>query len=184
MDLKQAAAVSGNEATETIVDFADELGPAFLNLAIRRLSRRLSAEGDLYFARHDLKIPARATATIEYLARNDNVSIAAIADALGYSHQAVTQAVGQLEKAGLVVSGQAAEDMRVRRISMTEEGRAEVQRLDAMLERITRVFNEIFAETGSDLFEAVRQFEMALDRRSLVERFVDAELADETTKPH
>ena len=66
-------------------------------------------------------------------------------------------------------------DLRVREIIVTEEGRAEIGQLTSMQEQIRSVFESIFAETGVDLFAAIRAFEMALDRQSLVERLIDTE---------
>lgn len=156
-------------------DFADELGVSFINLIIRRLSRRLSAEGDYYFGRRGLKIPSRATAIAVYLGHHDGVSIATVADALGYSHQAVANSVAELQKVGCVTVRASEVDLRVREIIVTEEGRAEIKKLTSMLDQIRSVFESIFAETGVDLFAAIRDFEMALDRQSLVERLIDTE---------
>ena len=158
-------------------DFADDLGPAYLNLVIRRLGQRISADGDAYFAGENLAIPARGTAIIAFLVCNDNMSVASIADALGYSHQAATKAVDKLEAAGLVKSEKTKADLRVRGISVTEKGRAEFVRLEAKINRIHTVFSNIFDESGVDLFRAIRQFEKALDRTSLLERLMAEEEA-------
>lgn len=107
-----------------------------------------------------------------YLARRENVSAASIADALGYSHQAVAKAVDKLERAGLVVSGITKADLRVRGLSMTEAGRSEHARLEAVTDQIHSVFSSIFDESGVDLFRAIRQFEKALDRDSLFDRLI------------
>lgn len=163
-----------------MTDFADELGPAYLNLVMRRLGHRISSEGDQYFARHRLAIPARATSTMTYLARHDHASVATIAEALGYSHQAVTKAVDQLEGLDLVVSGTSAEDLRVRQVSLTETGHLQIEKLQRMIGQIDAVLEQIFDETGVDLFRALRQFEKALERRSLLDRFIEAESGTES----
>lgn len=156
-------------------DFADDLGPAYLNLVIRRLARRLAAEGDSYFGSKDLAIPAGATAIMAFLVRRDNVSLASIADALGYSHQAVTKTVDKLQHAGLVISGVTEVDLRVRGVSVTEKGCAEFAKLEAVTDHIRSVFSAIFDESGVDLFRAIRQFEKALDKTSLLDRLIAEE---------
>lgn len=163
--------VGANDAA----DFADELGVPFINLVIRRLGRRLSAEGDYYFGSLGLKIPSRATAIAVYLGHHDGVSIATVADALGYSHQAVANSVAELQRNGCVTVRTSDVDLRVREIAVTEEGRAEIERLTSMLDHIQIVFEKMFAETGVDLFAAIRAFEKALDSQSLVERLIDTE---------
>ncbi|MEM8694758.1 MAG: MarR family transcriptional regulator [Pseudomonadota bacterium] len=115
-----------------------------------------------------------------YLARHDHASVATIAEALGYSHQAVTKAVDQLEGLDLVVSGTSAEDLRVRQVSLTETGHLQIEKLQRMIGQIDAVLEQIFDETGVDLFRALRQFEKALERRSLLDRFIEAESGTES----
>lgn len=157
------------------IDFADELGPAYLNLVIRRLARRLAADGDRYFDLKNLAIPAGATAIMAFVVCRGNVSVASVADALGYSHQAVTKSIDKLELEGLVKSGPTKADLRVRGVSATEKGRAEFAKLEAVTDRIHSVFSTIFDESGIDLFRAVRQFEKALDTKSLLDRLAAEE---------
>jgi DNA-binding MarR family transcriptional regulator len=163
------------EIESRMTDFADELGPAYLNLVIRRLARRLASDGDRYFDRADLTIPAGATAIMAFVVCRNDVSVASIADALGYSHQAVTKTVDKLERAGLVKSGVTEADLRVRGVSATEKGSAEFAKLEAITERIRSVFSTIFDESGVDLFRAIRQFEKALDKASLFDRLIAEE---------
>lgn len=154
-------------------DFADELGPAYLNLVIRRLGQRLASEGNAYFARYELEIPATGTAIMTYIVRREQASVISIADALGYSHQAVAKAADKLESLGLVESGADEDDLRVRQLSPTDRGIAEVSKLQNMTDEIEAAFQGIFDETTVDLFHAIRAFEKALDARPLIERLVE-----------
>lgn len=153
-----------------MTDFADELGPAYTNLIIRRLGQRLAAAGEQHLGQSDMAIPARATAVTAYLWHHNSTSIASIADALGYSHQTVTKSVELLEKDGFAESSASEKDLRVRSISLTPEGRAQAKKMMALTDKFREAFESIFDETGVDLFRAIRRFEKALDERSFSDR--------------
>jgi len=70
-------------------DFADDLGPGYLNLVVRRVSQQIASAGDAYMRQTGVATAATSTAILAYVARHDNTAIADIAQALGYSHQAV-----------------------------------------------------------------------------------------------
>jgi DNA-binding MarR family transcriptional regulator len=154
-------------------DFADELGPGYLNLVVRRVSQRIAAAGDAYMRQTGIATSATSTAVLAYVARHDRAAIASIAQALGYSHQAVAKAVEAMEQAGLMQSSGTAEDLRKRLLSLTRKGRQEAEMVDAVAARAAAVFGDVFDEIGVDVFKALRAFETALDRRPLVGRLLE-----------
>lgn len=156
-------------------DFADELGPGYLNLVVRRVAQRIAAGGDAYFRHKGVASAAASTAVLTYIARHEGASIADIASALGYTHQAVAKAVHAMEKAKLVRTVASADDLRKRRVSLTRDGKREAIELDALAEHAAKVFAEIFDEIGVDLFKALRDFEHATDRRPLLGRLIELE---------
>ena len=156
-----------------LVDFADELGAGYLNLVLRRVSQRIATEGDAYMRQTGVATSATSTAILAYVERNERTSIADIAQALGYSHQAVAQAVETLERGGLMQSSVAVEDLRKRLLSLTNVGRREFEKVEAVADRAAIVFAEVFDEIGVDLFKTLRAFEVALDRRPLVGRLLE-----------
>lgn len=156
-----------------MADFADELGPGYLNLVVRRVAQRIAASGDAYFRQTGATAAAGSTAVLTYVARHDGASIADIAAALGYTHQAVAKAVHTMEKADLVRTATSEADLRKRKVSLTPEGKREAVEMDAVADRAAQVFGEIFEEIGVDLFQALRAFEHATDRRPLLGRLLE-----------
>lgn len=154
-------------------DFADELGPGYFNLVVRRLAQRMAAAGDAYMRQIGVTTPATSTAILTYIARRDRVTIADIAQALGYTHQAVAKAVGGLERSGLVRSSATADDRRKRLLSLTRRGRQDADRIEAVAARAALVFSDVFDEIGVDVFKALRALETALDRRPLAGRLAE-----------
>lgn len=165
--------MTGSKAGRPSKDFADELGPGYLNLVVRRVGQRLAAAGDAYMRQTGVATSATSTSVIAFVARNDRAAIASIAQALGYSHQAVAKAVETMERAGLMQSSGTTEDLRKRLLSLTRKGRQEAEMVEAVAARAATVFAEVFDEIGVDLFKALRAFESALDRRPLVGRLLE-----------
>ncbi|PZO52436.1 MAG: hypothetical protein DCF16_09375 [Alphaproteobacteria bacterium] len=156
-----------------MTDFADELGPGYLNLVVRRVAQRIGASGDAYFRHKGAASAAASTAVLTYIARHDGASIADIAAALGYTHQAVAKAVQAMEDAKLVRSIASERDLRKRVVSLTREGKREAAELDQMAETAAAVFRDVFEEIGVDLFKALRDFERATDRAPLLGRLLE-----------
>jgi DNA-binding MarR family transcriptional regulator len=156
-------------------DFADDLGPGYLNLVVRRVAQRIGAAGDAYLQQTGGAAGAGSTAVLACIARRAGVSIAEIAAVLGYTHQAVAKSVSALEGAGLVRSVVSQSDQRKRALSLTSKGRAEAAQVEALAAKAALVFEEAFEEIGVDLFKALRAFEQALDRRPLLGRLTDVQ---------
>jgi DNA-binding MarR family transcriptional regulator len=161
-------------------DFADELGPGYLNLVVRRVSQRIASAGDAYMRQTGVTTVATSTAILAYVARHDSTAIADIAQALGYSHQAVAKAVESMEKSGLMQTATSKEDLRKKLVVLTRDGRRDAELVERVAQRAAAVFDEVFEEIGVDVFKALRAFEVALDRRPLVGRLLEN---DEGKKP-
>lgn len=165
-----------------MTDFADELGPGYLNLVVRRVAQRIGASGDAYFRHKGVATAAASTAVLTYVARHDGASIADIAAALGYTHQAVAKSVHAMEDAKLVRSVASERDLRKRVVSLTRDGKREAAEFDIMAEKAAAVFREIFDEIGVDLFKALRDFEHATDRAPLLGRLLALDEAPRTRR--
>jgi DNA-binding MarR family transcriptional regulator len=117
---------------------------------------------------------ATSTAILAFVARREEAPLADIAQALGYTHQAVAKAVDILEQDGLMESRASDKDLRKRLVSLTRKGKREAELVGEVAERAAQAFEEVFSEIGVDLFNALRAFETALDRRPLEGRLLEA----------
>ena len=156
-------------------DFADDLGPGYLNLVVRRVSQQIASAGDAYMRQTGVATAATSTVILAYVARHDNTAIADIAQALGYSHQAVAKAVESMEKSGLMQTAASKEDLRKKLVVLTRDGRRDAELVERVAQRAAIVFTEVFDEIGVDLFRALRAFEDAIDRRPLVGRLLESD---------
>jgi DNA-binding MarR family transcriptional regulator len=74
---------------------------------------------------------------------------------------------------GYAAGVRSAEDNRKRVISLTEEGERQADKLQSVLARVDRAFEELFADMGVDLLADVERFEQAIEAKPLTERLGD-----------
>ncbi|MEM9261555.1 MAG: bifunctional helix-turn-helix transcriptional regulator/GNAT family N-acetyltransferase, partial [Bacteroidota bacterium] len=95
-----------------------------------------------------------------------------LATSTGQSHPAVVKVVGELVKAGLVERKPHPTDGRSSLISLTAKGQALGERTREVVPPVEATVKEIMAECEHNLWQALREWEQALDRRSLLQRAI------------
>ncbi|MBY0422927.1 MAG: MarR family transcriptional regulator, partial [Parvularculaceae bacterium] len=96
---------------------------------MRRLSERIDREAAAVYAEAGVEFEQRWFGVLNQLTLNGSMTVGALAEALGVTHAAVSQARVALEARGLVRSATEAKDARRRAVSMTQKGRALFDRL-------------------------------------------------------
>jgi DNA-binding MarR family transcriptional regulator len=86
-------------------------------------------------------------------------SMTCISKELGTSLSAATQLADRLEKAGMVERVPEADDRRVKSLQLTEQGNLMMQkRLESRIERVTKVLEQLPAESRKSIIDAVDMF--------------------------
>jgi DNA-binding MarR family transcriptional regulator len=145
----------------------DSYGSAFLAMRLHRLRVLITAQSDELFLEQGVVVPSHCVSVVLLVARKNRVSIAQIADMLGYSHQLINQRLSQLEAMSLTKRRDHVRDKRKCMIELTAKGRREAAALEATLPLASRAFEEMFLEIGIDLERALRAATEALAARSL-----------------
>jgi len=142
--------------------YFEQLSSAYLAHFCRRLSDLIIEQGSEILREMKLVTPATAMSTVFFLKKNDKVTVAMLADALGVSHQMATQRINALEKIGIVKRVSSDEDKRAKAVILTKHGKSEVRKLEPFAKQMTDVLEEFEAELGSQLTKLIRQAELAL----------------------
>lgn len=153
-------------------DIVDAYAPAFFALAASRLVDRIVSEGGPAAKRAGLTAPVR-TFSILLTLRATPLSVTEIAANIGVTHAAVIKQTRPLIDQGYVARKQDAADRRRMPLSLTAKGAREAARAVAFMEAAGSTYQDIFDEIGTDLFQAVIQFESALDRVSFNKRLLE-----------
>jgi DNA-binding MarR family transcriptional regulator len=156
-------------------DFVQSLGLPFLAHRLRRASELILEGSSAALRGAGLESPARAGSTLLLLRELGPTGITEIAYRLRLSHPLIIKLAAALAAAGLVSDDSDPADNRRRLIALTEKGAAEAERIAGFSAALARVFAQIFAESGADLYAALERFEAAADARPIAAR-LEAEL--------
>jgi DNA-binding MarR family transcriptional regulator len=163
-------------------DYLHELGPLALVSRLRRLLGVLAKQGARVYAELDVDFEVRWFPILHLLAQHAPLSVTEIAEALGLTHPAVVQVVGDLSRRRLVGTRPDAGDRRRRELVLTRAGRRLVRRLEPTWHAFAAAGHEALAEGDDDLLAAIGQLEQAIARRSMYDRIM-TRLADEASTP-
>ncbi len=150
--------------------YFEQLSSAYMAHFCRRLSDLIIEQGTELLHEMKLTTPGTAISTILYLDTYDKVTVAALADALGVSHQMATQRTNTLEKMGLVTRVALPDDKRAKSVKLTSLGKKEAKKLQPLTEELTEVFNDLESELGCALTRLIRDTELTLLKKSLKQR--------------
>lgn len=102
-------------------------------------------------------------------------TIRVIADAIGVTHSAASQTIGQMRRDGFVEVGQDADDGRARLVRLTELGAELAPALAAEWDASERAVDELESELSHPLRPLLDELADALDRRSFRDRIGEVE---------
>ena len=147
---------------------ADE-GRTFLGRLAEDLSDLIAGQSQALFAARNIAIPVRSVSLVVALARLQPATATELADALAKSHQLVSQKLPKLLQLGLVERSECPTDRRRKLYSLTDAGRADLDRFTRLQPALERMYDELAAEVG-DIHALLRKTTHALETSSLAER--------------
>ena len=150
--------------------YYEKLSPGYLAHYCRRLSNLIIEQSSQILNELGVITPTASISSLIFLKSNNPVSVAALAEALGVSHQMATQRVNQLEKLGLVERIHSKGDKRVKQISLTQLAQREIKLLKPFVAQVDRVCAELNQEIDCELMPILRKAELALLERPLNQR--------------
>ncbi|NNU17513.1 bifunctional helix-turn-helix transcriptional regulator/GNAT family N-acetyltransferase [Parvularcula sp. ZS-1/3] len=148
-----------------------DLGHLALASRLKRLAEALLADASKIHSESGEVLQPGQFPLIAALDRYGPMSVNDLADTLGVSQPATTRAASEAVKIGLVASGQAENDKRVRELSLTDEGRDCVDRLKrSMWPRVEAAARDLTQGLSGDILENVTEIERRLKDQSMLER--------------
>lgn len=103
-----------------------------------------------------------------------SLSVTQIAKAAGITQPAATQTIALMMQEGLLESDSSQQDGRQRLITLTEQGRSLLPRLDESWAAVTAAAKRLDSELTFPLSEILENATQALDRKSFDARIADA----------
>lgn len=158
-------------------DFVTSLGLPLLSHRLRRAAEAVLEATGTFLARQGFAAPPRSVSTMLLLAENAPLGITEISARLKLTHPLIIKLVRSLAEAGYVREERDPEDSRRRLISLTPEGARQAALVRRVNRMVAQALEQLAAESGADLFDAVARFERAVAERPLIERMEDARRA-------
>lgn len=156
--------------------FLGDLRPAFVAHLAERLTDTICASTQALADDAGLSAPSRTHSVLLRL-ESGPASLVEMARADGQSHQLLSSRLKPLEEKGLIERIADPKDARRRPYSLTPSGRAEAVAIRAAIVAHARALEDLFAETGVDLVDALDRTIEALRYKSLQDRIADTLLA-------
>ncbi|WP_439624275.1 MarR family winged helix-turn-helix transcriptional regulator [Shinella sp.] len=109
-------------------DIVRALGYLCLGSRLKRIGEQVQSDTQRVMERLDVPLQAGQYPLLAAIDRLGPLSIGELAEALGVTQPGVTRAAGLLAEAGYLTARKEKDDQRIRRLSLTEEGRALIDR--------------------------------------------------------
>ena len=151
-------------------DYFDELGEVALGSRLKRLSDRVMGDASrIYkFTGHDMQ-PKWFT-LMALLSDKKSVSVVQAADYLGLSQPCISQFSREMIKAGLVEVSSDPNDLRRKILSLSKLGKRKHKQMKSVRSAVRKAAVSICQEEQQNFYQALKQFEQALERKSLYQR--------------
>lgn len=151
-------------------DFLDELAEVALGSRLKRLSERLGADGAQVYKTLGHDVQPKWFTLLVLLHRKQMVNVMDAARLLGLTQPAISQFAKELIKQQLVITAPDATDSRRKNLSLSADGQQLVERLQPMWDAVELASKQLCSEAGTTFYQAIREFEQALERRTLLQR--------------
>lgn len=153
-------------------DFVAALGPIAMGSRLKRLSDRLLSDAADILDTAGLPLLPTQVALLAALERHGPMTIGAAAGGLGVSQPAATRTVANLMERGLIDSAAAAEDGRVRLLSLTATGSEVIARTRREIwPRLAQVVSALCDGREHELLTLMTSLEVRMSEQSMAERF-------------
>lgn len=157
-------------------DIVRALGYLCLGARLRRLGEQVQADTQRIMDQLDAPLQAGQYPLLAAIDRLGPLSIGELAEALGVTQPGVTRAANLLTEAGLLRAHKSKDDLRLRKLSLTEAGEALIARSKAEIwPTIEAAVRAVCDTLEGRLIEQIDGLEDALQEKSIYRRALDTE---------
>jgi len=154
-------------------DYFDELGEVALGSRLKRLSDRVMSDASRIYKFTGYEMQPKWFTLMALLFDKKSVSVVHAADYLGLSQPCISQFSREMIKAGLVEVSSDPNDLRRKILSLSKQGKQKHKKMQPVRSAVRKAAVSICQEEEQDFYRALKQFEQALERKSLYQRTVE-----------
>ena len=155
------------------MDFYQKTGKMALGSRLRRLSELLTDQAAEVYSLYQVNIQPKWFPVFYVLSPGAEKTISQIAREIGQSHPSVSVIVKEMKKHGVLSKGDNQTDKRENYVKLTEKGFEINERIQVQYTDVESAIEKAIAETQSDLWKAIEEWEFILNKKSLLKRVGD-----------
>ncbi|KRD48557.1 MarR family transcriptional regulator [Acidovorax sp. Root275] len=166
-----------------IEDVVKELGFLTLGTRFKRIGEALQAQTQSLLTEHGIDMPAAHFPLLAALDWHGALGVGELSQAVGVSQPVVTRSLKGLEDSGLVQSEAVEGDRRVRRVALSPQGQALVQRAQRDVWPVLEAsVAQVCASLEGPLLDQLAALEAGLARTSLLQRSAASIATEQATR--
>jgi DNA-binding MarR family transcriptional regulator/GNAT superfamily N-acetyltransferase len=152
------------------MDIIKQLGEVALGSRLKRLSDRFAKDATTFYRLNNLDFEPRWFPTFFALTQSDTpLSIMDLAEQTGLTHPAILQFVKEMEAKGLITTDKSGKDARKRMVSLSEQSKAMLPRLQMVWAAVSEEILRIIRLQKNNLLFAIEEMEELLDKENYVQ---------------
>jgi DNA-binding MarR family transcriptional regulator len=140
----------------------DNYGEAFLASKAKSLYDLIVFQGAAILSEIGATTPSNCVSIVLLLDSYDSLSTVQIAQKLSKSHQLISQRINKLDKLGLIHRHLNDNDKRAKVISLTQEGKDDVLKVEQACEIADQHFQELYRKLNINIGQAIEMMEDSL----------------------
>lgn len=152
------------------MEIFEKTGQIALSSRLRLLTTQLTDEAQKIFDLYGIELTPNWFLVFFVLSKKIRETISNIAEEIGHSQPSVTKIIKQMKKAGLVDTNLKSEDKRSNTVALSEKGMLISDKMVTILSDVNLAIKNLQQEANTNLWEAIREWEFLLERKSLLTR--------------
>lgn len=152
------------------MDTVKQLGELALGSRLKRLSDEIMKDGKKIYAANKINFEPKWFPVYYTISQTEQITVTAIAEAIGFKHPSVSQLVKELEKNDLIESTTSTKDARKRNLRLSKKGKELLPGIESIWSDISNALNEMIGQHTHNILCALEQCEDDFDETPMYER--------------
>ncbi|MEL6142329.1 MAG: helix-turn-helix domain-containing GNAT family N-acetyltransferase [Bacteroidota bacterium] len=145
-------------------------GPLAIGTRLRRLSDQITQASKQLFADYETNLRPRWFSVFFLLSNGHAHTVSELAELMQQTHPSICRTLREMMEAKLVSEAPDPEDGRKSNYSLTDHGKTIAKRLSGQIDDVDCTIAELISTSEHDLWQAINEWEILLEKKNLVQR--------------
>jgi Predicted acetyltransferase len=150
--------------------YYDDLGKLGIGSRVRYLADVISQDAAEIYKVYGTNLQPKWFPVFHYLSQKGEGTVTAIAEEIGHSHASVSKIITEMSKAHLLSEKADATDRRRNLVTLSKRGKDVAEKIEPQYLDVTSAIEELTQQASHNLWEALKEWEYLLEKKSLLAR--------------